>query len=49
MNEIAVRIIAATVTLVLVYYFFKDTRATNELIAGAAGGYAKVVGALQGR
>lgn len=49
MSETVSKIIAMTVLLVVVYYFFRDGDQTNKIISSGARGYALIVNALQGQ
>ena len=49
MSETISKIIAMTVLLVVVYYFFRVGNETNKIISAGARGYALIVNALQGQ
>ncbi len=45
----AERIIGGTILLIIVYYVFRDTNGTNQILTGLASSYGSVVQTLQGR
>lgn len=49
MNEIAGKVIAATVVLVAIYLFFFNAENSSKVLKSLSSGYVDIVTALQGR